>query len=712
MQKALELLNRSFGYAAFRGRQAEVISHVLEGGSCLVLMPTGGGKSLCFQIPAMLRPGLGLVISPLIALMQDQVQALKQNGVRAEFYNSSLAAADKERVRRMARAGELDLLYAAPETLNTEMFSGFLEGLSLSLIAVDEAHCVSQWGHDFRPEYLQIGQLRARFADVPLVALTATADEVTRREIQSKLGLEGAPTYASSFDRPNIRYQIVAKDSGKEQLLEFIKLSHPGEAGIVYCLSRKRVEETAEFLSRKGLPALPYHAGLDAETRRKNQERFLREEGLIMTATIAFGMGIDKPNVRFVAHLDLPKSVESYYQETGRAGRDAEPSSAWMAYSLGDVVQLRQMITQSEGSAEYKRLSQSKLNAMLGLCETVRCRRQTLLSYFGEAFMADCGNCDNCLNPAKSYDGTEAAQKALSTIARTGERFGAGHLIDVLLGKETERSQKFGHTSLSVYGIGKEKNEKQWSAVFRQLVAADLISVDMEFGAFKLNERSWDVLKRGAKVSLREDPAPITKSRSSSSGARSAAAASFDADESQAFESLRQLRSKLAKDQNLPPYVVFHDSALREMVSRRPGSLAEMSRIPGVGQVKLERYGAEFLSVLSQSLSIQLSDEKPVEREKPDSSLETLRLFNTGSSPEAIALSRGLTTGTVWSHLSQLIEEGKLSRHQVLPIPDSELSQLLDALEASQGKLKPVFDQFGGKYSYEVLKCVRAGAGD
>jgi ATP-dependent DNA helicase RecQ len=710
MQEALQILSRSFGYNAFRGKQEAIIRHVLGGGSCLVLMPTGGGKSLCFQIPAMLRPGLGLVVSPLIALMQDQVAALKQNGVRAEFYNSSMAPADKERVRRLARAGELDLLYAAPETLNTDMFSGFLEELPLSLIAVDEAHCVSQWGHDFRPDYLQIAKLRERYPSVPLIALTATADEATRAEILTRLSLNDSPVFASSFDRPNIRYQVTLKDQGKEQLLSFIKASHPGEAGIVYCLSRKKVEETAAWLSAKGVAALPYHAGLDAETRRANQERFLREEGLVMTATIAFGMGIDKPNVRFVAHLDLPKSVESYYQETGRAGRDGEPSSAWMAYSLGDVVQLRQMISQSEGNEDFKRVSQRKLNAMLGFCEALRCRRQALLAYFSEEHAGGCGNCDNCSAPPLSYDGTEAAQKALSAVARTGERFGAGHLIDVLMGKPNERTEKFGHDRLSVYGVGKEKNEKQWSSVFRQLVSGDWLAVDNEYGGLKLNERSWDVLKRGAKVPLREDP-PASASRSGR--LPKLAAATLQGEDAEAFEVLRRLRQKLAKEQNVPPYVVFHDATLREMVARRPRSLLELSRLPGVGEAKLERYGAEFLGEICRHFGVEVAPDGPSfqAREKPDSSLETLALLKKGHAPDEIARRRGLTLGTVWGHLSQLVEEGKLGRSEVLDLPESELGTILDALEAHGGKLKPVFDQFEGKYSYDVLKCVRAGAG-
>ncbi len=604
------LLNRVFGYPSFRGRQEAVIRHVLDGGSCLVLMPTGGGKSLCFQIPAMLRPGLGLVISPLIALMQDQVDALVQNGVAAAFYNSTLDGRQKGEIRERAFRGELDLLYAAPETLITPGFQDFIHGLPLSLIAVDEAHCVSQWGHDFRPDYLQIARLREHFASVPLVAMTATADPQTQKEIRERLGLAQDPVFSSSFDRPNIRYQITVKGAGREQLLDFIRSNHPGQAGIVYVLSRTNTEETAAWLSERGVPALPYHAGMEADARRRHQARFLREDGLVMVATIAFGMGIDKPNVRFVAHLGIPKSVESYYQETGRAGRDGEPASAWMAYSLDDVVKLRRMIQGGEGEEAYKRLAGQKLNAMLGLCETVRCRRQSLLAYFGEEHPGNCGGCDNCLQPPKTWDATVAAQKALSCIYRTGQRFGAGHLIDLLMGKETEKAAQFGHTWLSVFGVGKELEKRNWDSVFRQLVAGDYIEVDLDgYGTFKLNPKSWSVLKEGQKVWLREDPAPRKAKRDSRKGKSPARPpAAWDGRESSLFEALRSLRASLAKEQNLPPYVVFHDSTLREMAAQRPSNLNEFTQISGVGETKLKRYGPAFLEVLRSASSLPRAD--------------------------------------------------------------------------------------------------------
>ncbi len=601
----LSLLNRVFGYPSFRGRQEAVIRHVLDGGSCLVLMPTGGGKSLCFQIPAMLRPGLGLVISPLIALMQDQVDALVQNGVAAAFYNSTLDGRQKSEIRERAFRGELDLLYAAPETLNTPGFQDFIQGLPLSLIAVDEAHCVSQWGHDFRPDYLQIARLREHFASVPLVAMTATADPQTQKEIRERLGLAQDPVFSSSFDRPNIRYQITVKGAGREQLLDFIRSNHPGQAGIVYVLSRTNTEETAAWLSERGVPALPYHAGMDADSRRRHQARFLREDGLVMVATIAFGMGIDKPNVRFVAHLGIPKSVESYYQETGRAGRDGEPASAWMAYSLDDVVKLRRMIQGGEGEEAYKLLAGQKLNAMLGLCETVLCRRQSLLAYFGEEHPGNCGGCDNCLQPPKTWDATVAAQKALSCIYRTGQRFGAGHLIDLLMGKETEKAAQFGHTRLSIFGVGKELEKRNWDSVFRQLVAGDYVEVDLEnYGTFKLNPKSWSVLRDGQKVWLREDPAFRKAKRGTRKGkAPTRPPVAWDGRESSLFEALRALRARLAKEQNLPPYVVFHDSTLREMAAQRPSNLDEFAQISGVGETKLKRYGPAFLEVLRSGSS-------------------------------------------------------------------------------------------------------------
>jgi ATP-dependent DNA helicase RecQ len=599
----LTLLNRVFGYSAFRGRQKEVIEHVLKGGSCLVLMPTGGGKSLCYQIPSMIRYGLGLVVSPLIALMHDQVDALSQNGVAAAFYNSTLDGAQKSQIRKLAQTGELNLLYVAPETLNSPGFQSFIQDLPLSLIAVDEAHCVSQWGHDFRPDYLEVANLRKHFPETPLIALTATADPQTQKDVRERLGLTKDLVFASSFDRPNIRYQIGNKEKSKEQLLDFIRTEHPDQAGIVYVLSRTNVDETAAWLTQKGLKAMPYHAGLSADVRRENQNRFLREEGWIMVATIAFGMGIDKPNVRFVAHLNLPKSLESYYQETGRAGRDGEPASAWMAYSSSDVVKLRRMIEGGEGTDEFKKISRQKLDDMRNLCESAQCRRQVLLAYFGEEHPGTCGNCDNCLQPTNTWDATIPAQKALSTIARTGERFGAGHLIDVLMGKETEKVTQFSHTKLSVFGVGKDLDKKQWSSLFRQLVAAKMVSVDVEgYGAYKLNPQSWAVLKEGQKVFLREEAKAVGKTKqtrySSKTETTTSNASPVDAN---LFESLRALRLKLAKEQGLPPYVVFHDSALREMAAQRPITLNEFAQITGVGEAKLKRYGPAFVEVLRKS---------------------------------------------------------------------------------------------------------------
>ncbi len=596
----LEVLRKTFGYPAFRGRQAEVIGHVLKGGSCLVLMPTGGGKSLCYQVPALCLDGMALVISPLIALMHDQVSALELLGVGAAYYNSSLTQAQKQSVRSRARAGGLKLLYVAPETLNTDFFQGFVDGLNISLLAVDEAHCVSQWGHDFRPDYLEAAKLRERLPRTPLVALTATADPATRREIAARLGLERDPVFASSFDRPNLRYEIVPRGSGREQLLEFIRARHSGEAGIVYCLSRKKAEETAAWLSSRGVPSLAYHAGLDAEVRRRHQGRFLTEDGLVVCATIAFGMGIDKPDVRFVAHLDLPKSVEGYYQETGRAGRDGAPASAWMAYGLGDAVQLRRLVEQGEGSPEFKRSQQIKLTRMLGLCEGTDCRRRMLLEYFGEEHAGGCGNCDNCLGQAATFDGTQAARKALSSVARTGERFGAGHLIDVLTAKSTEKTLRCGHERLSVWGVGREYDARQWAGVFRQLVAGGWVDVDAEaFGALRLNPRSWELLKGGATLRLREEAAPqAPRPKVKASATRAVAQAAPAGRDAGVFEALRALRRRLAEEKGLPPYVVFHDATLKEMAALRPRTLEELARIHGVGEAKLAKYGRDFLEAL------------------------------------------------------------------------------------------------------------------
>ena len=603
---ALHKLKEVFGFDAFRGPQADIVAHVVGGGDCLVLMPTGGGKSVCYQLPALLRQGTAIVISPLIALMQDQVDALLQLGVKAAFLNSTLDASDAQAVERKLLSGELDLLYVAPERLLTGRFLDLLSRSKLALFAIDEAHCVSQWGHDFRPEYRELTVLHERFPDVPRIALTATADQPTRLEIVERLSLQGAKQFVSSFDRPNIRYLVTQKHEGRKQLLDFLK-GHPREAGIVYCLSRKKVEATAEYLAGHGQIALPYHAGMAAADRAANQQRFLRDDGVIMVATIAFGMGIDKPDVRFVAHLDLPKSIESYYQETGRAGRDGLPSEAWLAYGLGDIVSLSQMIEGSEASEERKRLEKRKLDALVGFCETAQCRRHALLHYFGESFAATCGNCDNCLFPPKSFNGTIEAQKALSCAFRTGQRFGAVHLIDVLMGKETERVISFGHRGLSVFGIGADRSEASWRGIFRQLVAMDLLKVDMQgFGGLSLTEASRAVLKGEREVTLREDVAPPKRSRAEKTAERSVERArkggvDISAEDEPLWQALRDARTQLAREQGVPPYVIFHDTVLLEMLRRKPRNEQDLAAISGVGAVKLARYGKAFLEVTAAS---------------------------------------------------------------------------------------------------------------
>ncbi|MDX1253288.1 MAG: DNA helicase RecQ [Gammaproteobacteria bacterium] len=612
MSSALQTLRSIFGYNEFRGHQAAVIEHLVSGGDALVLMPTGGGKSLCYQIPALLRRGTGIVVSPLIALMQDQVDALLQLGVKAAFLNSSLDGQAAWQVEQQLLRGELDLLYVAPERLMTPRFLELLERTEPALFAIDEAHCVSQWGHDFRAEYLQLSVLHERFPNVPRIALTATADAPTRREIAERLGLTEARQFASSFDRPNIRYRIVQKRNPRQQLLTFLEAEHRGDAGIVYCLSRKRVEETAAWLKEQGWDALPYHAGMDSNARQQNQQRFLREEGVVMVATVAFGMGIDKSNVRFVAHLDLPKSMEGYYQETGRAGRDSLPSDAWLAYGLGDVITLRQLLDNGEANEQRKRLERRKLDALLGFCETTVCRRQALLNYFGETYSAPCGNCDNCLEPVQTWDGTVAAQMALSCVYRTGQRFGVGHLTDVLLGKTTDQIQRFGHSRLSTFGIGKEFSQAQWSSIFRQLVAAGMLEVDMEgYGGLRLTPESRPLLRGEQKIALRKDPESSTKkskgqklpSRAPAPGSGPSVSSKegfqIDSPEAEAlWQALKAKRLELAREQGVPPYVIFHDSTLLAMVAQRPRELNQFAAIPGIGKQKLERYGAAFLDVI------------------------------------------------------------------------------------------------------------------
>ena len=596
-RQALAILGEVFGYPAFRGHQAEVIDHVAGGGDALVLMPTGSGKSLCYQVPALLREGVGVVVSPLIALMQDQVAALAELGVRAAFLNSTLSGAEAAEIEQRARRGELDLLYVAPERLLTGRCLDLLAECRLALLAIDEAHCVSQWGHDFRPEYLKLSVLHERFPGVPRIALTATADGLTRAEILERLRLRGARVFVSSFDRPNIRYRIVEKDDARKQLLDFIRAEHAGEAGIVYCLSRKKTDETAAFLEKQGIGALAYHAGMDAGTRRRHQERFQREDGIVMVATIAFGMGIDKPDVRYVAHLDLPKSIEGYYQETGRAGRDGLPADAWMAYGLQDVVQLRRMIEESEAGEAQKRIQASKLDAMLGLCETSDCRRVRLLAYFGED-AAPCGNCDTCLDPAATFDGTLPAQQLLSCVYRTGQRFGAMHVIDVLRGEDTAKIHDWQHFKLSTYGIGKERSSREWRAIIRQCIAIGLLAVEHDaFGALKLAGESRAVLKGERRVTLREWREP---KRSRRAGRSAAVAGDLPAAAQALYGRLRAWRLEAAARHGVPAYIIFHDATLKEIARARPSSLAALQGISGVGAKKLEAYGEDIISLVRQ----------------------------------------------------------------------------------------------------------------
>ncbi len=599
MTAALDVLQRTFGYPAFRGQQAEIVDHVISGGDALVLMPTGGGKSLCYQVPSMVRPGTGVVISPLIALMQDQVEALRTLGIRAGFLNSTQDAGARRSIEQQFLGGELDLLYLAPERLKVDSLIGLLERATIALFAIDEAHCVSQWGHDFRPDYLGLSMLHERWPDVPRIALTATATQATRAEIVERLELGAARQFVSSFDRPNIQYRIVAKDNPRRQLLDLLRREHPGDAGIVYCLSRASVEQTAEFLSANGIPAVPYHAGLDHTTRATNQARFLREDGLVVVATIAFGMGIDKPDVRFVAHLDLPKSVEGYYQETGRAGRDGLPSTAWLAYGLADVVQQRNLIGQSEGDAAHRRRLSQHLDAMLALCETVQCRRVQLLAYFGETSAAattPCGNCDTCLHPPSAWDGTVEAQKLLSTISRLArqrnQRFGAGQIIDILAGRRTDKVDQHRHHELSVFGIGAERSDPEWRSIVRQLLAQGVLGVEGQFGTLVLTETSADVLSGRRRVMLRHDPVRRSTPRPAQ---HRDAGADLDGPAAARFEALRAWRAAAAKDQGVPAYVIFHDATLRQIAAERPVTLAALGRISGIGEAKLARYGQAVL---------------------------------------------------------------------------------------------------------------------
>lgn len=715
---ALRTLRSVFGYEQFRGQQQQIIEQVSKGRDVLVLMPTGGGKSLCYQIPALTMDGVGIVISPLIALMQDQVSALHQLGVRAAFLNSTLSLEEVKNIEQKLLNGALDLLYIAPERLNNARTQALFARCKIALFAIDEAHCVSQWGHDFRADYLELSVLHERFPSVPRIALTATADERTRQEIISRLGLENAEIFVSGFDRPNIRYRIVQKQNARQQLLSFIRSEHAGETGIVYCLSRKKVEETAEWLNQKGLRALPYHAGMGHEQRQRNQHQFLIEDGLIIVATIAFGMGIDKPNVRFVAHLDLPKSVEAYYQETGRAGRDGLPADAWMAYGLQDVLTLRQMLASSNADETHKRVEYHKLEAMLALCETVGCRRQALLAYFGDAQqcagVADdwtpsatdippqhCGNCDTCLEPVETWDGSIPAQQALSAIYRTGQRFGVNYLIDVLLGKPDARIKQFGHDKQSTFGIGKELDEKQWRSVFRQLVAKSLVEIDFEgHGSLKLTETCRPVLRGEQTLMLRKDI-----HHEKLKGDKSDNRQMFSGTDNALWNALRAKRRELADQQDVPPYVIFHDATLMAMVETRPRNHRQLGMISGIGERKLALYGDEFLAVLAE---FEDGNAGP----STDTASETLDLFRLGYSVEQIAERRGIKEDNVYNHLAKGLGTGLVRLEEVLPLSAQEIREIEAALlalpDAQRNALKPIFEHFDGAYSYGVLRCVRA----
>jgi len=698
---ALHCLQQTFGYGEFRFHQSEIISQLINGKDVVVLMPTGGGKSLCYQIPALIRSGTGIIISPLIALMHDQVMALQQLGIKAAYLNSTLDAATSRQTETAFINGQLDMLYVAPERLNTSAFLQLLQQTPISLFAIDEAHCVSQWGHDFRPDYIHLSLLHEEFPHIPRIALTATADETTRNEICQRLNLQSAKLYLSSFDRPNICYRISeGQSNARSALLRFIKNEHENEAGIIYCLSRKKVETTAQWLSEKGLTALPYHAGLAANTRKQHQQRFLNEDGVIIVATIAFGMGIDKPDVRFVAHLNLPKSMEAYYQETGRAGRDGLPADAWMVYGLQDVITLKQIMAESTAEDKFKRIEQYKLDAMLGFTEITGCRRQALLAYFDETLSQPCGNCDNCLSPVATWDATTAAQKALSCVHRTGQRFGVGYLIDVLRGTENERIQKFGHHQLTVFGIGKDFDTRQWRSIFRQLISRNLLSVDFQnFGSLKLTENCRKILRGEETLLLRKESRQAKSARKGRKTYTNETTAN-----AMLWEALRDCRKKLAEDNAVPPFVVFHDATLVEMLERQPLNREQFSRISGVGESKLEKYADAFLAVIEQHIQQSTTDSY-------DTITETLLLHRNGLDAAGIARQRGLKLSTIYTHFAHCIEQGELELHEVIKLDQQDINLIHETLlsvEDGTKKLKPVYDALDGMFNYDVLRCVRA----
>ncbi|MGC8697348.1 MAG: DNA helicase RecQ [Halothiobacillus sp.] len=720
---ALQILQSVFGYHAFRDPQGEVIDTLMAGRDALVIMPTGGGKSLCYQVPALALPGTAIVVSPLIALMQDQVAALRQAGVAAAFLNSTQTAEQARAVQAQVRAGTIKLLYVAPERLLLPATQSLLQAVRISLVAIDEAHCVSQWGHDFRPEYIRLGELALLFPGVPRMALTATADETTRTEIIHRLALNDPCRFISGFDRPNIYYAIEQSHGSigaREQLLRFIQGSHAGDAGIVYCLSRKKVEEIAEWLSAQGLTALPYHAGLPAALRERTLRRFLDEDAVIVVATIAFGMGIDKPDVRFVAHLNLPKSIEAYYQETGRAGRDGGPADAWMRFGLGDVIMLRQMMSESMADEAIKRIEQHKLDAMLGFTESTQCRRQTLLGYFGEERAEPCGHCDNCINPPHTWDATIPAQQALSCVHRTGQRFGVSYLIDVLRGKVDTRIRQLGHDQLGLFGLGASLSITTWRGIYRQLIARGYLLVQGEHGALALAESCRPLLQGRHTLWLRTEPTakdrPVRPARSRVQFAHP--------DDQALWEALRAWRKNLASQHGVPPFTIFHDATLLDLIDARPRSLAELAQISGIGAHKRDAYGVAVLAVLAPFTHSAQGQNQPGHRQDrqsehikktpvPTARSETVEqthiLFKSGMHIDAIVQHRGLTPTTVYTHLAELITQGALTLREVVELPEAEIARIQTLMHAqTEPGTKPLFEALGGQYSYDVLRCFQA----
>jgi len=702
IEQAQEILKSTFGYEQFRDQQQAIIETLLKGEDALVLMPTGGGKSLCYQIPSLVREGVGIIVSPLIALMQDQVDALTQLGIHAAFLNSSSTQQQNAIVEEQLRNNELDCLYLSPERLLTPYTLNMLSNCYVALFAIDEAHCVSQWGHDFRVEYQQLSMLAERFPNVPRIALTATADERTRDEIVQQLSLQKAQKYISSFDRPNIRYEINEGQNAKTQLWDFISNQHAEDSGIVYCLSRKKVEDIALWLCGQGREALAYHAGMPAETKRLHQQRFLREDGIIIVATIAFGMGIDKPDVRFVAHLNLPKSMEAYYQETGRAGRDGHPANAWMSYGLNDVIMLRKFTEDSTANEQQKRVQRHKLDAMLGFCELTQCRRQTLLAYFNEELKEPCGNCDNCQIPPQTWDATVDAQKALSCVFRTGQRFGVSYLVDVLVGKDNDRIKQFGHDQVSTFGIGKDITQQQWKSLYRQLISHGFLSVDIEqFGGLKLTEKAKPLLKGEQTLELRKLAENKTKQK------KERIKSAVSAIDEPLWEALKNLRLELAQAQGVPPYVIFHDSTLLSMLSIRPTNLDGFATISGVGEQKLYSYGDDFIELLKEYPKDPLFDNN-----LSDTVHQTLLLFQQDLDADAIAAKREITIGSVHTHFAKAIELGVIEVRACLDIEQHEIDDIINAIELhnvlEDGKIKPVFEELDERYDYGVIKCVLA----